>query len=410
MKYYFLTVGLMFIFGVESCHQVTPSVNAAHDSDSTILPSVEKAKANTNYQPAFTGQYRVPAVGTKTEYQTERIAQKLGSVFAIVAMPDGRLMITFKSGSMEIRNQDGKLVKKITGFPPVVNAGQGGLLDMAFDPHFETNKLIYWSYSAAEAKANLTAVAKGVLNEKEGRVEQVRLIFKATPAINSNLHFGSRLVFDKQGYLFVSVGEKFIPEGRVQAQDVRSGLGKIFKITTEGKPAPGNPYINKPPALPEIFSHGHRNVQGLDIDPVSGRLWEVEFGPRGGDEVNLIDAGKNYGWPVITYGLEYSGEKIGAGIQTQKGMEQPVYYWDPSISPSGICFYKGNQITEWKNDLFIAALSGQHIARLKIVNNKVVGEERLLTDKKQRFRDITYTSQQLFALTDGGDIYRIRKK
>ncbi|MGN6354494.1 MAG: PQQ-dependent sugar dehydrogenase, partial [Parafilimonas sp.] len=178
----------------------------------------------------------------------------------------------------------------------------------------------------------------------------------------------------------------------------------------DGKPAPGNPFINKAGAAPEIYSYGHRNPQGLDINPATGELWEVEFGPRGGDEINVIRAGKDYGWPVITYGIEYSGEKVGDGIQQKAGLEQPVYYWDPVVSPSGISFYKGNAIPEWKNNLFIACLSGQHINRVIIKNNKVVGEERLLADKNERFRDIAYMNDALYALTDGGDLYKISKK
>ncbi len=200
------------------------------------------------------------------------------------------------------------------------------------------------------------------------------------------------------------------PEARVQAQQLNSYLGKIVRITTDGKPAAGNPFLNKADDKPEIFSYGHRNPDGLDINPATGELWESEFGPRGGDEINIIRPGKNYGWPVITYGIDYSGKKMGDSIQQKAGMEQPVYYWDPVISPCGICFYKGNAIPEWKNNLFIAALSGQHLDRLVIKNNKVVGEERLLVDINNRFRDVTYLNNMLYAITDDGDIYRISKK
>jgi len=248
------------------------------------------------------------------------------------------------------------------------------------------------------------------LNEAAGKVENVSVIFRATPATNGSLQFGSRLVFDKDGNLFVSVGEKAALETRVQAQQLNSYLGKIIKITTDGKPVAGNPFLKTAGAMPEIFSYGHRNPEGLDINPATGELWESEFGPRGGDEINIIHAGKNYGWPVITYGREYSGEKVGDGIQQKAGMEQPVYYWDPVISPSGICFYKGNAIPEWKNNLFVSSLSGQHLDRLVIKNNKVVGEERLLADKNSRIRDVTYLNSMLYAITDGGDIYRISKK
>jgi len=294
--------------------------------------------------------------------------------------------------------------------PDVVYAGQGGLLDVAFDPGFASNKMMYWSYSEKYQGDNVTAVAKGKLNDTTSKVENITVIFRAAPSTSGTLQYGSRLVFDKDGNLFVSIGEKFDSESRVQAQQLSSLLGKIVRITTDGKPAAGNPFINKRGAHPEIFSYGHRNPDGLDINPATGELWESKFCPRGGDEINIIREGKNYGWPIITYGIEYSGEKVGEGIQQKAGMEQPVYYWDPVISPCGICFYEGNAIPEWKNNLFISALSGQHLDRLVIKDNKVVGEERLLSDKKNRIRDVTYMNNMLYAITDDGDIYRISKK
>jgi glucose/arabinose dehydrogenase len=199
-------------------------------------------------------------------------------------------------------------------------------------------------------------------------------------------------------------------EGRKQAQDLSSGLGKIFRITKDGKAAPGNPFMNQAGAKPEIYSYGHRNPQSLDINPVTGDLWEAEFGPRGGDEVNLIKPGKNYGWPTITYGIEYSGEKVGEGIQQKEGLEQPVYYWDPVVSPSGMVFYTGDAIPEWKNNLFIGGLSSTHIIRLVIANNKVVGEESLLADQKERIRDVAQMNGKLYAVSDGGILFRISKQ
>ncbi|MGJ7033650.1 PQQ-dependent sugar dehydrogenase [Niabella hirudinis] len=382
----------------------TPSFN---NTAVDTLPAVEKKAPNSTYKPAFRGQTRVQGAKTTTPYRVNKIAEKISAPFAIVAMPDGRLMVTVKSGYMEIRNRDGALIKKIIGFPPPDLVGQGGLLDVAFDPNFTRNKMIYWTYSEKQASGNLTAVAKGSLNEAAGRVENVSVIFRVTPALNSNLHFGSRIVFDKTGNLLVAAGERSILEGRAQAQLLQSGLGKIFRITTSGKPAAGNPFLHKQGAMPEIYSYGHRNPQGLDVNPATGAVWESEFGPRGGDEINIVRAGKNYGWPVITYGIEYNGSKVGNALQQKSGMEQPVYYWDPVISPSGICFYQGSAIPEWKNNLFVTSLSGQHIDRLVIKNNKVVGEERLLSDEGERFRDIACTNGVLFAITDKGAIYRI---
>lgn len=385
--------------------------NTSTATTSTALPPVETKAPNTKYKSAFEGQTRIGGIKTSTAYNVEKIAEGLGHPWAVAPLPDGRLLITEKSGFLQIVDGNGGNLKKITGLPAVDDNGQGGLLDVALDPAFANNKTIYWSFSEKTGDANLTAVAKGQLNEAAGKVENVTVIFRATPALkNTGYHYGSRIVFDKDGNLFVSSGERSILEGRVQAQQLNSGLGKIFKITPDGKPAPGNPFINQAGAMPEIYAYGNRNVQSLDLHPVTGDLWEAEFGPRGGDELNLIKAGKNYGWPVITYGIEYGGPAIGDSIQQKDGMEQPVYYWDPTVSPSGMAFYKGNAIPEWENNLFIGGLSGSHIVRLQIKDNKVVGEERLLSDKGERFRDVTYYNGMLYSVTDGGNLYRISKK
>ena len=374
------------------------------------ISTVEIDKPNTDYKPAFEGQTRIKKVVTATAYKVEKIAENLGRPWAIIPMPDRRLMITEKSGFITIYSSDGVLLKKVTGLPAVEAEGQGGLLDVALDPAFTQNKTIYWSFSKKVGDANLTAVAKGQLAADEKSVLNPTVIFQATPALKSEAHFGSRLVFDKDGYLFVSAGERSILDGRKRAQVLSDGQGKIFKITKEGKPAPGNPFINQPGAMPEIYSYGQRNPQGLDINPATGDLWETEFGPRGGDEVNIIKPGKNYGWPIITYGIEYDGNKIGDAIQQKQGMEQPVYYWDPVASPSGIVFYNSDSIPEWKNNLFIACLSSMHIDRLIIENDKVVGEEALLLDKKARFRDVAQSNGKLYAVTDSGELYVISKK
>ena len=384
--------------------------NAGERNGLDSLPPVETKAPNSNYKPAFPGQTRIAGAKTTTAYSVDKIASNLGHPFALVAMPDGRLMVTIKSGYMEIHDKSGALEKKITGFPPVVYEGQGGLLDVAFDPNFRTNKMIYWSYSEGYSTGNLTAVAKGKLNESAGKVEDVKVIFRAVPGTSSMLQYGSRLVFDKNGMLFVSIGEKFMPQSRVLAQDLDSYLGKIIRITTDGKAAGGNPFIDRTGVKTEIYSYGHRNPEGLDIDPATGELFESEFGPRGGDEINIIRPGKDYGWPVITYGIEYQGGPVGEGIQQKAGMEQPIYYWDPVVSPSGICFYHSNAIPEWNDNLFIACLSSEHIDRLIIRNNRVVGEERLLAEKHQRFRDVAYMNDMLYAITDDGDIYRLSKK
>ncbi len=410
LKPYKTIVAICTVAMLSACSNSSSDKVSASASDTSKLPPVETNKANSEYKPAFNGQTRIKGVKTTTAYKADKIAENLGRPWAIVPMPDGRLMVTEKSGYMEIHSADGALIKKVTGFPKVDDNGQGGMLDVAFDPDFEQNRMMYWSFSEKYGKGNLMAVAKGQLSADEKTVQNPIVIFRATPDLKSEAHYGSRIVFDKDGNMFVSTGERSILEGRKQSQFLNSGLGKIFKLTKDGKPANGNPFINQADAMPEIYSYGHRNAEGLDLHPASGELWNVEFGPRGGDELNLVKAGKNYGWPTITYGIEYGGKRIGDSIQQKDGMEQPVYYWDPVVSPSGMVFYTGDAIPEWKNNLFIATLGGLHIARLVIEDNKVVGEERLLADKKERFRDVAQLNGVLYAVTDGGNMYRISKQ
>lgn len=371
--------------------------------------SVETRKPNSDYKPAFEGQTRIAAVATKTPYEGKVLTSSLRSPWGIAPLPDGRFIITEKAGAIKIVSGSGVVGEPINGVPKVNSAGQGGLLGICLDPVFNNNRMVYWAFSEPLNEGTVTSVAKGKLSPDEKTLENVTIIYRALPAYKGTLHYGGRVLFSKDGNLFLSTGERSDPETRPQAQDLNSGLGKIIRITTEGKPASGNPFADK--ARPELYSYGHRNVQGIAFHPTTGDLWEAEFGPRGGDEINRIVAGKNYGWPTITYGIEYRGDKIGNAIQQKEGLEQPVYYWDPVISPSGITFYDGSGIAEWKNNLFIAALSGMHICRLVIENNKVTGEERLLLDEKQRFRDITQgIDGALYAVTDQGKLFRIGKK
>lgn len=376
-------------------------------ADSTY-PPVETAPPNTSYSPAFSGQTRVAGVRTKTNYIVTQFASGLSSPWGLTSLPDGRLIVTEKNGTLRIVSASGSLSAPINGLPAVNSSGQGGLLDIAVDPNFSSNRMLYWTFAQSGQGGTATAVAKGRLSLDETTIENPEVIYTALPRFNGTLHYGSRLEWDKDGNLFVSTGERSSMQTRAEAQNVKNGLGKIVRITTSGTPAMGNPTFTDPDAIPELYSYGHRNVQGLATHPATGDLWSAEFGPKGGDEVNLIKPGNNYGWPVITYGIEYSGATIGQGITQQSGMEQPVYYWDPVISPSGITFYSGNLINEWTNNLFLAGLSGQHVVRLVIKDNKVVGEERLLSDEKQRFRDIHEgLDGALYTITDSGLLYRI---
>lgn len=403
----------LFATSLISCNGSSSSSNQTSPPDTTSLPPVETKKANTDYKPAFKGQTRIAGVKTSTPYEGVIVTKSLDAPWGIVALPDGRLLITETKGDMRIVDaSSGKVGEAITGIPDVDDRGQGGLLGLTLDPDFSSNRMVYWVFSERVAKGNHTAVAKGRLSDDEKSIENAQVIYRATPTYDGTLHYGGRVIFDNDGNLFVSTGERSDLETRPQSQDLKSALGKILHITTDGKPVAGGPFANQADARPEIYSYGHRNTQGLAFHPETGDLWNNEFGPRGGDELNLIKAGANYGWPVITYGLEYSGEKIGSPpIQQKEGMEQPVYYWDPVLSPSGMTFYTGDRIPQWKNNLFLAGLNSMHIARIVLKDNKVVGEERILDNENQRFRDITQGKDgALYAITQQGRLYKIDKK
>lgn len=410
-----LSVAVLSLFiAVGACNN-NKNAEATTDTDAPAqrdtLPPVETRKPNTDFKPAFEGQTRIGGMKTETPYEGKVITSSLSSPWGIVSLPDGRFLITQKKGSMVIATKDGNVSEPITGIPEVNSNGQGGLLGLTLDPDFQNNRMVFWVFSERTPQGNLTAVAKGRLSDDEKRIENATVIYQAKPAYNGNLHYGGRILFDKEGNLFVSTGERSDLATRPQAQELNSALGKILRITPDGKAVKGNPFENESGALPEIWSYGHRNVQGLAWHPETGDLWESEFGPRGGDELNLIEPGKNYGWPVIGYGIEYSGKLIGDAITQKEGMEQPVYYWDPVLSPSGMVFYSTGNIPEWKNNVFITGLNGNHIARLRIENNKVTGEERILPDERQRFRDITQgTDGNLYTVTDEGRLYGLIRK
>jgi len=408
-KALFAAIAIAFI----SCNSSDPGTGTTPENELPGLPPVETKPANTTYPPAFEGQTRVAGMKTSAELDIKVISEELVNPWGIAVMPDGRLLITEKGGTMRIATTTGELSAPIVGLPAVNANGQGGLLGLTLDPDFSSNRMVYWVFSENTAGGTLTAAAKGRLADDEKRIENATVIYRATPAFAGTLHYGGRILFDKSGHLFVSTGERSDLSTRPKAQDLGAGLGKIVRITKEGQPAAGNPFVSTAGAMPENYSYGHRNVQGLAFHPETGDLWECEFGARGGDEVNRIEAGKNYGWPTITYSIEYGGQEINNGLTQKVSMEQPVYYWDPVVSPSGMTFYSGNLIPEWKNNLFIGCLSGSHILRLDIRNNKVVGEERLLEGRQDRFRDVQEGKDgALYAVCDGahGKLYRIGKK
>ena len=396
------------LFSSASCEE--RKANNEQEIPREMLPPVETQDPNTSYKPAFDGQTRIAGVKTETPYEVTTITSELESPWAVVELPDGRLAVTEKGGTMRIVTKEGEVSEPITGFPEVDNRSQGGLLDVAPAPDFETSRMLYFSLAERTSQGSLTAVGKGRLSDDESVIENFSIIYRAIPYFDNSMHFGSRLLFNEAGNIFVATGERSSLETRYNAQKLETAHGKVIHITPDGQPVSGNPFLNTPGALPEIYSYGHRNPQGLDIHPSTGDLWLSEMGPRGGDEINLIEPGKDYGWPTITYGIEYNGNTIGDGITQHEGMEQPVYYWDPVLSPSGMTFYSSNAIPEWENNLFIGGLSSRHISRLVIKDNKVVGEERLLVDQNERIRDIGEGSDgALYAVTDSGKLFRIGK-
>jgi glucose/arabinose dehydrogenase len=340
-----------------------------------------------SWAAAAAQQTKAPPVKTKVAVKTETFAKGLVHPWGMAFLPDGRVLVTERPGRMRLIGKDGRLSPPLQGVPPVFASGQGGLLDVALSPDFASSGLIFFSYSEPRGQGNNgTTVARAKLTggEDAARLDDVKVIFRQEPATTGGLHFGSRLAFARDGNLFVTLGERF---QRDKAQDLGTHYGKVVRIRPDGSVPPDNPFVTEAGARPEIWSYGHRNLQAAAINPATGKLWTVEHGARGGDEVNVPQAGKNYGWPVITYGRDYSFLKIGEGT-AKAGLEQPVYYWDPSIAPSGMAFYAGDLIPEWKGNLFVGALAGQALHRLVLDGEKIVGEERLLGDLGERIRDV----------------------
>ena len=340
--------------------------------------------------------------------RAEVVASGLVNPWALEFLPDGRMLVTERPGRLRIVGKDGTLSPPVTGVPAVFAQSQGGLLDVALDPQYATNQLVYLSY--AEPGPNGTAgtsVARGRL--VGNGLENVQVIYQQVPKVRSGGHFGSRLVFDRTGYLFITQGERQqFPDS---AQSLSAGMGKVMRIFPDGRIPPDNPFVSRAGARPEIWSYGHRNVQGATLHPATGRLWTMEHGARGGDELNHPEAGKNYGWPVITYGINYNGMKIGEG-SVKEGMEQPVYYWDPVIAPSGMTFYTGDAIPGWKGSLLIGSMSPGALVRLEMTDGRVTKEERYLGDLGERIRDVQQGPDGLvYVVTDNpnGRVMRIRR-
>ena len=339
--------------------------------------------------------------------RVETVAQGLEHPWALAILPDGRMLVTERPGRLRLVERDGRLSPPLAGVPAVYATGQGGLLDVALDPQFASNQTIYLSYAEAASNGTAgTAVARARL--RDAGLEDVRVIYRQEPKVTGGNHFGSRLVFRNDGTLFVTQGERFAY--RDQAQDLSSDLGKVVRINTDGSIPRDNPFLRSGNGRPEIWSYGHRNVQAAALDPATGELWTVEHGAAGGDELNHPQPGKNYGWPVITYGKDYNGRKIGEGV-AKAGMEQPVYYWDPVIAPSGMTFYRGDAFKGWKGDILVGGLASQALVRLVLANGVVSREERYLGELHERIRDVQEGADGfLYVITDNakGRVLRVR--
>lgn len=430
-----LTVLLMAVSA--ACAQntreaVKPSAStAASPASTSSCAPLETRTANApDQKPAFIGQTRGCAVKSNVAFDVTVLAKGLDKPWAVEPLPNGDFLITEKTGKLRIVSAKGEVGQPIGGLlpigaggvssvsgqgglPPITARGQGGLLDVALSSNFARDRTIFWSFSEQRTGGSGTSVARGVLTEDRKNLEQVRVIFRAMPTYDNGLHFGSRLAFGPDNMLYITLGDRFDKTTtRPQAQQLNSHLGKIIRINPDGSVPADNPFAKQSGAMPEIWTLGHRNVQSAAFDE-QGRLWTVEMGPQGGDELNLIEKAKNYGWAVISYGEEYSDEPIPGNITQKEGYEQPVYYWDPVIAPSGAQFYTGSAFPAWRGSLFVGALREQRLVRLVVKDNRVIGEEHLLTDRGQRIRDVRQGPDgALYVVTDqtNGELWKITPK
>jgi glucose/arabinose dehydrogenase len=385
-------------FVLASAFLTATSISALAQTDAEPAPSatgevpaaegtpVETSPPNAkDYAPAFEGQTRAPQPAEMPVVASETVATGLPQLWAMEFLPDDRMLVTAKVGQMYIVDAEGTAVE-VTGLPEVDARGQGGLLDVALSPDFADTGLVFFSFSEPREGGNGTSVASARLVENDqggGVLEDLTVIFQQMPTYDGDKHFGSRLVFGPEGELYVTVGERSDEATRVQAQDLGSGFGKVFRLTATGEPFEGNPFADQEGALPEIWSYGHRNTQSAALDS-EGRRWIVEHGPMGGDELNRPEPGENYGWPEVTYGLEYSGEPVGEGLTQREATVQPIYYWDPVIAPSGMAFYKGEVFPEWNGAALIGGLITEGLVVVELDGDQVKSEQRVPLDARVR--------------------------
>lgn len=366
---------------------------------------------------ASTLAFVAPALAVDETFKTEHgairvttFAEGLERPWGMAFLPEGRLLVTERTGAMRLISPEGEVGEEIKGVPEVDFGGQGGLLDVAAAPDFEETRRIYFTYSEAGEGGNSTAAAMATLSEDGASLDEVRKIFTQLPKYEGNKHFGSRIVFDGEGHVFIGLGERSDVPIREGSQRLDNHLGKVVRLNLDGSVPKDNPFVGQDGALPEIYSYGHRNIQGGALDPESGRVFFTEHGPRGGDEVNVIEAKANYGWPVVSYGVEYSGAPVGSGKQSGEGFKEPLHHWTPVTGASGLTFYTGDLFPEWKGDAFSGGLVTQDIARLTFEGDKLVNEERLLGEIGERIREVEQGPDgALYVMTDGpkGEIWKV---
>jgi glucose/arabinose dehydrogenase len=387
--------------------------NGRAASGSAPCDPVETRDPNASSQrPAFPGQTRACAVKSDVAFAVTVVARGLEHPWAVEPLPGGDLLITERPGRMRVVTAAGRIGAPIANLPKVAARGQGGLLDVALSPSFPSDRTVYWSFSEPRTGGNATSVGRAVLSQDRRSLENVKVIFRAMPTYDGDKHFGSRLAFGPDGKLYVTLGERSDKQMRPQAQRLDSHMGKILRINPDGSAPEDNPFVGQSNARPEIWTLGHRNVQASGFD-AEGQLWEVEHGTNGGDELNRVVKGKNYGWPLVAFGEEYTGMPIPGAVTDREGYERPVYYWDPVIAPSGMQFYTGDAFPKWKGNLFIGGMGVTSLVRLTLENGRVTGEEHLLKERGQRVRDVRQGPQgELYIVTDqdNGELWRISPK
>lgn len=401
-------LSILLLLGLTACNAgtETPGMEAnqtAESASETTRRPEETRPPEAGYEPAFGNQTRAPQPVQTEDWAVDTIVQGLEHPWALDFLPGGALLVTERPGRLRIVDTDGEISEPLSGVPEVDNRGQGGLLDVVVAPDFESSRTIFLSFSEPhDDGTNNTAVARAQLSEDADALEDVQVVFSQYPSVESTGHFGSRIVFQDEGTIWITMGDRQGHPVRRNAQDPTNLIGTVARVNIDGSIPEDNPFVGHEEYAPELWSWGHRNIQAAEIHPETGELWTVEHGPRGGDELNRAEAGENYGWPTISYGIEYRGGEVYEGKTEQEGMEQPVYYWDPVIAPSGMTFYTGKSFPAWQGDLFVGGLRSALVSRLVLEDGRVVAEEWL--EIGHRVRDVVQGPDgDIYLVTDESD-------